>query len=99
MPAPPSVLFPFIRYIPATVLMAPVFIPVDDKDRRLYQCPGCSPSVDCGNAVALSRNPGKTGNYIGACFSSMYACRFMPITFFTLIPADLVKVWRMSIPL
>ena len=57
---------PFLTIPPIiTFLMAPIFIRVDDKGRKLYQCPGLSPSVDCGNAIALSRIPAKTGNYVG----------------------------------
>lgn len=48
--------------------MAPTFIRVDDRGRRIYRCPGRIPSVDCGNAVALSQNPAKTGDYIGLYF-------------------------------
>ena len=48
--------------------MAPTFIRVDDRGRRIYRCPGRTASIDCGNAVTLSQNPAKTGDYIGLYF-------------------------------
>jgi energy-coupling factor transporter transmembrane protein EcfT len=70
-----SLAIPSIIYIPlnfAIMIVVPTFVQVDSSGRRLYRCPGRSPSVGCGNVVALSRNPSKTGDYVG--FHFIHVC-------------------------
>ena len=61
-----------IIYIPPTFVMVPTFIQVDSRGWKLYRCPGRPPSLGCGNVVALSRNPSKTGDYVG--FHFIHVC-------------------------
>lgn len=91
--------------------MVPTFVQVDSRGRRLYRCPGRSPSVGCGNVVALSRNPSKTGDYVGFHFIHVCAlfychrsliliptCSAQSVIFITVSPSCL-KMFRLLVPI